>query len=48
VVDRVRNRRRNAHNADLTEPLDAERIAIVWLVDEDDPDIVDVRGFTGT
>jgi hypothetical protein len=43
VVDRVRNRRRNANNADLAEPLDAERIAVVRLVDEDDLDVVDVR-----
>src|SRR5208283_374139 len=40
MVDRVRNRRRNADNADLAEPLDAERIAVVWLVDEDDPDVM--------
>src|SRR5262249_22098231 len=43
VVDRVRNRCRNADNAYLAEPLDAEPIAVVWLVDEDDSDVVDVR-----
>jgi hypothetical protein len=43
VVHRIRNCRRDADNADLAEPLDAEQITVVRLVDKDDPDVVDVR-----
>src|SRR6516164_4178151 len=43
VINRVCNRSRHADNADLAEPLDAERIdGVVRLVDEDDLDVVHV------
>src|SRR5262245_63806814 len=43
VVNRVRNCRRDADNADLAEALDAERIdGVIRLVNEDDLDVVHV------
>jgi hypothetical protein len=42
VVDRVGDRRRNADDADLANPFDAKRIAIVQLVNKDDFYVLDV------
>jgi hypothetical protein len=43
VIDRIRDRRRDADDANLAQPLDAERIDdVVRLIDEDHLDVVHV------
>ena len=43
MINRVGNRRRNADDADLAQPLDAHRVDdVVLLIDEDHLDVVDV------
>src|SRR6185437_10543037 len=42
VIDRICDCCCHADDADLSESFDAQRIAIVWLVDKDDFDVVDV------